>query len=80
MEELRVVVSKLYDWIANSSPPWATYHALMDCCLVALHKRLGVHPVGIRETVLHALTKLFMRSVGDQVKTVCGNHQLCTGI
>ena len=46
-EELSVVVARLVDWMANSSPPWAAYCALMACCLVALDKRPGVCPVGI---------------------------------
>ena len=46
-EELIVVVARLDDWMANSSPPWATYRALMACCLVALAKRSGVRPMGI---------------------------------
>ena len=28
-EELRVVFSRLADWVSNSSPPWSTYRALM---------------------------------------------------
>ena len=28
-EDLRVVVARLADWMANSSPPWAAYRALM---------------------------------------------------
>ena len=46
-EDFRVVVARLADWMANSSPPWAAYRALMACCLVALNKRPGVRPVGI---------------------------------
>ena len=29
LEELRVVVNRLADWMANYSPPWAAYCALM---------------------------------------------------
>ena len=43
-EEFRVIVASLEDWIANSSPPWAAYRALMECRLVALDKRLGCAP------------------------------------
>ena len=46
-EELRVVVDRLEDWMANSSPPCAAYFVLMEFCLVALDKRPGVHPVRI---------------------------------
>ena len=79
-EELRVIVASLVDWMANSSPPWADYRALMACCLVALDKRPGVCPVGIGETLSRARAKLVMRAAGDQAKTACGNLQLCAGL
>ena len=79
-EELRVVVARLADWMANFSPPWDTYHSLMACRLVALDKRPGVRPVGIAETLRRSLAKLAMRAVGDQANTVCGNLQLYTGL
>ena len=77
-EELRVVVARLADWMANSSPPWSAYCSLMACCLVALDKRPGVRPMGIGETLRPALAELVIRAAGNQVKTVCGNLQLCT--
>ena len=43
-EELRVVVTSLADWMANSSPPWAAYCALMACRVVTLDKRPGCAP------------------------------------
>ena len=79
-EELRVVITSLADWIANSYPPWAPYSTLMACCLVALDKRPGVRPVGIGEMLRWALAKLVMRAVGDQANTACGNLQLCAGL
>ena len=79
-EELRVVINGVADWMSNSSPSWATYHALIECCLVALYKRPGVLPVRIRETVHRDLAKLVMRAAGDQAKTACGNLQLCVGL
>ena len=66
--------------MANYSPPWEAYFALMECRLVALDKRPGVRPVGIGETLLWALAKLVMRSAGDQAKASCGNLQLCAGL
>ena len=71
-EEFRVVVSVLADWMANSSPPWAAYCALMACRLVALDKRPGLGTMGIGETLRRALAKLVMRAAGDQAKTVGG--------
>ena len=64
-EELRVVVASLADWMANSSPPWAAYRALMACRLVALDKRPGLRPVGIGEMLRQALAKLVMRAAGE---------------
>ena len=52
----------------------------MACRLVALDKRPGVRPVGIGETLHQVLAKLVMRAAGEQVKTVCGNLQLCAGL
>ena len=45
-KELSVVVTRLADWMANSTPSWANYCALIACRLVALDKRPGVRPVG----------------------------------
>ena len=79
-EEFRVVVASLAYWMANSSPPWAAYCALMECRLVALDKRPGVRPMGIGETLCRDLAKLVMRAAGDQANTACGNLQLCAGL
>ena len=40
-EDFRVVVTDMANWMANSSPTMAAYHAMMACCLVVLDKRLG---------------------------------------
>ena len=80
LEEFRVIVARMADWMVNSFPPWAVYHALMSCRLVALDKRPGVRLMGMGETLHRALVKLVMRAAGDQEKTVCGNIQLCAGL
>ena len=36
--------------------------------------------MGIGETLRQALAKLVIRSTGDQVKTACGNLQMCAGL
>ena len=66
--------------MTNSSPTWATYCALMACRLVALNKRLAVLPVGIGQMLRQDLAKLVMRAEGYQVKTACGNLQMCAGL
>ena len=52
----------------------------MECNLVALDKRPGVHPVRIEETLLRALTKIVKREAGDQTKIACGNLHMCAGL
>ena len=79
-EELRVVVTRLSDWMDNSSSPRASNCSLMACCFLALDKRPGVRPLVIGETLHWALEKLVMREAGDQEKTVCDNPQLCAGL
>ena len=79
-EYFRSVVAILEDWMANSSPPWAAYCALMACRLVALDKSTGLRPMGIGETLRWDLSKLIMRTAGYQAKTVCVNLQLCAGL
>ena len=44
-----VVITRLVEWMANSSPPWSAYRALMECHLVALDKRPGVCSMEIGE-------------------------------
>ena len=79
-EEIRVVISRLADWLTNSSPPWSAYCALMACRLVVLDNRPGLCPVEIGETIRQALPKLVMREAGDQAKTTCGIMQLCADL
>ena len=56
-EEFIIVVANLAHWMANSSPPWASYYDLMACRLVALDKRLGVCPVGILSRGLQGIRR-----------------------
>ena len=61
MEELRVAVADLDDWMANLSPPWAAYHALITCGLVVLYKIMGVKTLGIWEMLRRDLDKIILR-------------------
>ena len=47
MEELRVAVADLAEWMANFYLPWDAYHAKITCGLVVLDKRLIVRLIGI---------------------------------
>jgi hypothetical protein len=78
--ELREEIASWADWLANSSPSWAAYRALMACRLVALDKQPGVRPVGIGEILRRLIAKMVVRAAGDQAKAACGNRQLCAGL
>ena len=67
-EELRVVVARLADWMANSSPPWAAYSALMPCLLVVLDKWPGVRLIGMVETLHRSLDKHVLGVARDQAR------------
>ena len=75
-EEFRFAVANVADCMANYSPPWAAYRAMMSCHLLSLDKCPGVSPVGLGETVIRAISKLVMRVAGDQTKTAGGSLQL----
>eukprot|EP00957_Ditylum_brightwellii_P162832 12399607-Ditylum_brightwellii.AAC.1 len=79
-EELREEMAQLADWLANRSPPWAAYHALMACRLVALDKSPGTRPVGIGEIIRRMAAKMVIRATGGEAKVACDNIQLCAGL
>ena len=79
-EDLSVVVANVDDWMDKYSPPWASYHSRMACCLVVPDKRSVVCPVGIGETLRWGLSKLVLRAAGNQAKMACRNLQMCAGL
>ena len=79
-EEVRFIVARLADWMANSYPPWSAYFSLMACRLVALDKNPWVIPIGIREDLCRALAKLVLREASDQTKTDFGQLHICSGV
>ena len=80
LEEFRVIIADLADWMSNSSHPLAAYCTLIACHLFALDKRPGVHPIRILETLLQAIDKIVMRAMRDQAKTAYRSLQLCGGL
>ncbi|KAL7475656.1 LOW QUALITY PROTEIN: hypothetical protein ACHAW6_003456, partial [Cyclotella cf. meneghiniana] len=78
--ELREELAEWALWLANSSPPWATYCAMRQGFLVALDKQPGMRPVGIGEMWMRAVSKLVLAQCGMDGKEACGNSQLCAGL
>ncbi|KAL7477563.1 hypothetical protein ACHAW6_003395, partial [Cyclotella cf. meneghiniana] len=67
-------------WLANTSPPWASYRAMRQGRLVVLDKQPGIRPLGIGETWMRAVSKLVLAQCGTDGKEACGNSQLCAGL
>ena len=68
------------DWLANKSPPWVAYRAIMAARPVALGKCPGVRPVGIGEVCLRLFGKIVLRAGGAHAKETCGSVNLCAGL
>jgi hypothetical protein len=79
-EALREEMAAWINWLANTSPPWAAYRALMANCLVALDKQPGTRPVGIGEVYRRLWAKCLLKAIGSQATATCGNHNLCAGL
>ncbi|KAI2506095.1 hypothetical protein MHU86_8326 [Fragilaria crotonensis] len=65
------------NWLANTSPPWAAYRAVMANRLVALDKQPGTRPVGIGEVYRRLWAKCLLKAIGSQATAACGNSTCC---
>lgn len=68
------------EWLANNSPPWAGYHAMMACCLIAIDKQPGVCPVGIGEVYRCLFAKAVIAHTSSKAAFACGSTNLCAGL
>jgi len=78
--KLRTVMAKLALWLANDTPPWAAYRALMAGHLLALDKCPGIRPIVSREIWRRTLAKIILEVAGGAAKDACGTDQLCAGL
>ena len=53
--------------------------AFTACCLIALDKCPGVHPIGVAEVVCRLLGKAILSVAGTDVQHAAGAIQLCAG-
>ncbi|KAI2506075.1 hypothetical protein MHU86_8396 [Fragilaria crotonensis] len=79
-EALREEMAAWTNWLANTSPPWAAYRAVMANRLVALDKQPGTRPVGIGEVYRRLWAKCLLKAIGSQATAACGNFNLCAGL
>lgn len=77
---LRAALADFSAWLANDSPPWAAYRALMAGRLIAIDKCPGVRPIGIGETWRRAMAKCVLHVARNGAKDACGIDQLCAGL
>ena len=78
--ELREELVKWAEWLANTSPPWAAYQAMMSRRLAGLDKQPGVRPVGIGCIWLRYIAKLLLMETAGIGRKTCGALQLCAGL
>jgi len=78
--KLRTVMAKLALWLANDTPPWAAYRALMAGRLLALDKCPGIRPIVSGEIWRRTLAKIILEVAGGAAKDACGTDQLCAGL
>ena len=57
---LRDEIEACTDWLANNSPPWSGYCAIMAARLVSREKCIGMRPVGIREMSRRLFEKIVL--------------------
>jgi hypothetical protein len=76
-EALREEMAAWTNWLANTTPTWAAYPALMANHLVALDKQPGTCPVGIGEVYHRLWAKCLLKAIGSQATAACGNYNLC---
>ncbi|KAI2494156.1 hypothetical protein MHU86_20388 [Fragilaria crotonensis] len=79
-EAMREEMAAWTNWLANTSPPWAAYRAVMANRLVALDKQPGTRPVGIGEVYRRLWAKCLLKAIGSQATAACGNYNLCAGL
>jgi len=68
------------EWLANDSPSWAAYRAMMAYHLIAIDKQPGVHPVGVGEVYQCLFTKAVIAHTSSEAALAYRSTNLCTGL
>jgi len=77
---LRDAVAALTCRLLHSIVLWDKIRALVVNRLIALDKCLGVHPIGIGETLLHVIDKAVCYATRVDVELSCCSDQLCNSV
>ena len=70
-------VETFVDCLANKSPTWATYHAFISGCLIALYRQPGLRLVGVGETWRRLFPTCVLRVTGPEATIACQYDQIC---
>ena len=80
LQALQQAVARLMEWLANASPPYGAYYAMMASHLVALDKQPDTRPINIGKIPHGLMAKCVLWTCGCQVMQVCGASNLCAGL
>ena len=72
--ELLQIFASFTEFLANSSPPWEEYHALVAGRLIGLEKHTGIRPVRIGETWRRCFAKCILVVARPEAKEACGTE------
>ena len=64
------------EWLINGRTPSAAYREMVGRPMIALDKKPGVRPVGVRETWHRLMVKYILRIIGQEVNDACGTEHL----
>ena len=79
-EALRAELGEWTEWLANGSPPYAAYRAMICGRELPSEKNPGVRPLNCGEIWMRLMTGCTRAETRTQATEACGNVQLCAGL
>ena len=76
-KKLLTSVETSVDWIANKSPPWASYSEFMSSFLIVLDKKPGIFPVIVGGTCIYLFPNCALKITVPEATSVCQDGQIC---
>ena len=76
-KKLLTSVETSVDWIANKSPPWASYSEFMSIFLIVLDKKPGIFSVIVGGTCIYLFSNCVLKVTVPEATSVCQDGQIC---